>query len=72
VGLWPVRLRQPLPTIPVPLAAPDVPVCVDLQELLNGTYDAGGFSRFIYEGEPEPPLMGQDAEWARALALGAV
>src|SRR5215469_5082325 len=33
-GFWPISLREPLPTIPIPLAPPDHPVKLDLQEVL--------------------------------------
>ena len=63
-GIWPVRLREPLPTIPVPLAEPDPDVRVDLQRLLHAIYDAARYDRFVYAGEPDPPLRGDDAAWA--------
>jgi hypothetical protein len=70
-GVWPILLRQALPTIPIPLIPSDPDVKVDLQDLLNSTYDAGGFSRYIYDGEPEPALSPEDAEWARKLVPSA-
>jgi len=63
-GIWPIRLRDRLPEIPIPLADPDPDVRVSLQDLLHGIYDAAGYDRFIYAGEPDPPLAA-DAEWAR-------
>ena len=62
-GVWPIGLRDPLPPIPVPLAEPDPDVRVDLQRLLHAIYDAAGYDRFIYAGEPDPPLRGEDAVW---------
>lgn len=67
VGVWPIGLRDPLPEIPIPLTAPDPDVRVALQPLLHAIYDAGGYERFVYDGEPEPPLSAADAEWARRL-----
>lgn len=64
-GLWPVRLRDALPDIPIPLADPDPDVRVALQPMLHAIYDAAGYDRFIYAGEPDPPLRGEDAAWAR-------
>lgn len=66
-GIWPIGLRERLPVIPIPLRAGDGDVRVDLQELINRVYDAGGFARYIYENEPEPPLSPADAQWAAQL-----
>lgn len=66
-GVWPVRLRDALPDIPVPLAAPDPDVRVSLQHLLHAIYDAAGYDRYVYTSEPDPPLRGDDAAWARHL-----
>jgi hypothetical protein len=69
--LWSIGLGESLPNLPVPLrgAAPDV--SLDLQALLHQVYDAGGYRKYIYEGEPEPPLAPADAEWARSLVAAA-
>jgi len=64
-GFWPVKLREPLPTVPVPLRRDDGEVRVDLQEALQHVYDASGYENFIYRGSPSPPLSAGDAEWAR-------
>jgi len=71
-GFWPIRLRDRLPVIPVPLRSPDVAARVDLQEVLHRAYDGPGYEHFIYSGEPEPPLSPDDAAWARQLALARV
>src|SRR2546430_2509801 len=42
VGVWPVRLRDQPPTIPIPLRAPDPDARLDLQQLLHRLYDAAG------------------------------
>jgi hypothetical protein len=65
--LWPIRLRDRLPVIPVPLRAPDPDLRLDLQELLHRVYDAAGYVKYIYDSEPVPPLASEDAAWARAL-----
>jgi hypothetical protein len=67
VGLWPIMIRQPLPTIPVPLLESDPPASLNLQELLHRLYDAGGYEDYIYSGAPEPPLSEIDSEWARGI-----
>ena len=65
VGIWPVRLRERLPVIPIPLRAPDADARLDLQEALNRLYDAAGYEDYIYEGMPQPPLHPEDAAWVR-------
>jgi hypothetical protein len=67
VGVWPIRLRDPLPDIPVPLRAPDPDARLDLQAILNTVYDAAGYGDYVYDGIPQPPLPQQDTAWARDL-----
>ncbi|MCX7423579.1 MAG: DUF4058 family protein [Planctomycetia bacterium] len=38
-GVWPIRLRDGLPSIPVPLRAPDPDARLDLQAVLHTIYD---------------------------------
>ncbi len=65
---WPIRLRERLPILPVPLRHPDSAARVDLQEALDRAYDGPGYEHFIYNGEPEPALALADAAWARQFA----
>jgi hypothetical protein len=64
---WPVRLREQLPVIPIPLRQADGAAHVDLQEVLNRAYDGPGYEHVIYAGTPEPPLSAEDDAWARHL-----
>jgi hypothetical protein len=65
VDFWPIQLREPLPVVPIPLR-PDVGEArVDLQDVMHRTYDGPGYENFIYSGTPQPPLLGEDADWAR-------
>ncbi|MFO0950485.1 MAG: DUF4058 family protein [Isosphaeraceae bacterium] len=64
---WPVRLRDRLPVIPVPLRAPDPDATLDLQALLDAVYDAGRYARYAYESAPRPPLRSEDEAWAKSL-----
>jgi len=61
---WPVRLRDRLPTIPVPLRVHEGDARVDLQVVLRRAYDGPGYEHFIYDGSPDPPLPADEAEWA--------
>lgn len=63
-GFWPIRLRERLPVIPVPLRSPGEEARIDLQEILDSVYDASGYEDYIYDGAPDPPLSAADAAWA--------
>ncbi len=65
VGVWPIQLRDPLPMISVPLLPGDTDARLNLQDLLQTTFDEGGYENFIYDNEPEPRLSPDDAEWAK-------
>jgi hypothetical protein len=68
--VWPIRVRDRLPLIRVPLAGDDPDVVLDLQAILHHCYDSGRYARRIdYRREPHHPLAGDDAEWAAALLL---
>lgn len=70
--LYPIRLRDPLPCIPVPLAGQDPDVLLDLQVAINRVYREGPYLRAVdYSGDPEPPLNEADAAWADELLRGA-
>ena len=66
-GFWPIDLRQPLPTIPIPLRHGTPDATVDLQQILHLVYDRGTYAEEIYEEDPDPPLSTEDAGWARSL-----
>ncbi len=65
--LWPLRLRDPLPEIPVPLRESDPDLRLDLQQVLHRVYDAAGYAKYIYGSTPVPPLTAEDAAWAQSL-----
>jgi hypothetical protein len=66
--LYLVDLREPLPTLPVPLRAEDDEPRVALQPILETVYDGGGFGDLLdYGHEPVPPLSTEDAAWADQL-----
>lgn len=67
VGLWPLRLRDHLPKIPIPLRAPDDDAQLDLKPLLERIYDASGYEDYIYLETPEPALTPEDGPWAAEL-----
>jgi hypothetical protein len=61
-----IDLRDPLPTIGIPLRLQDADVKLELQPLLDHVYRTGRFP-IDYDEPCEPPLEGEDAAWAREL-----
>jgi len=64
---WFVGLRQPLPTIAVPLRAPLADVPMDLQETVETVYDRYRYDTGVdYGDELPPPRLGEaDDRWLR-------
>jgi hypothetical protein len=62
-----VPLRQPLPTIHIPLRPTDKDVHLNLQAVITLAYQNGGYEDIDYRVDPFPPLQGSDADWADAL-----
>jgi hypothetical protein len=69
-GVWPIGLRDRLPTIPVPLREGEPDARIDLQEILGRIFDAAGYAYYIYSGRPDPELGADDRGWAEALIAG--
>ena len=68
VETWPVSLRDELPVVPVPLLAPRPDAGLDLGTALRRIYDEAAYDLSIDYGQPpDPPLTGDDADWADAL-----
>jgi hypothetical protein len=66
--LWRILIRQPLPTIDIPLSEPDEVAALDLQAVLKEGYDRAGYDGVVdYSADPNPPLSRADAAWAEAL-----
>jgi hypothetical protein len=66
-SFWPISLRDPLPTIPIPLRASHGDASVDLHALLHQAYDSASYGDYLYDGLPSPPLRPEDAAWAASL-----
>ena len=71
IEVWPIQLRNPLPTLPIPLKGDFPDAKLDLQALLNRVYDAAGYEDYVYETSPEPPLTDSDDAWARSILTTA-
>jgi hypothetical protein len=69
VSVWTVR--DPLPTIAIPLKAPDKDVHIDLGTVFRTTFERGRYARSLsYGKKPVAPLGKADAKWATALSAG--
>jgi hypothetical protein len=63
-----VSLREPLPTIRIPLRSTDDDVLLQLQTLIDTAYVNGRYGEDVdYRVDPQPPLAGADAQWADQL-----
>ncbi len=65
--LFPIHLPQSLPVVAVPLRQAEAEAALDLQYAFQQTYDRGPYQRGAvdYSLQPEPPLTGTHATWAR-------
>jgi hypothetical protein len=61
-------LRDPLPTLPIPLAPGDQDVSLDLQAAFTTTYDRAGYDYSLdYAAEVQPALSAEDMPWLKSL-----
>ncbi len=65
--LWPIHLRDRLPTVPVPLLPPDADVTLDIQAAVDGCFALVGYERLLNYTDPLPPpaLAVEDAAWVQ-------
>ena len=67
-SVWPLSVRQLLPTIPIPLLVPDPPVPLDMGQALRTAYERARYDlRVDYSRPPVPPLSPADTAWVEAL-----
>lgn len=64
---WPIRLRNPLPVIPIPLDPGRPEATLSLQDTLHRAYDSARYGPSLYRRPPEPRLPAEDAAWAEGL-----
>lgn len=66
--VWPLRLQEAIPILPVPLLPPDPDVPLDLGRALAVIYDRSGYDLRIDYTQPLPPpaLTSADAAWLAA------
>ncbi len=62
--VWPLRLQDSIPILPVPLLPPDADVPLDLGLALSNIYDRSAYDlRLDYNHPPPPPLSAEDTAW---------
>jgi hypothetical protein len=62
--VWPAHFSNPLPSLSVPLSAPDPDINLALQPLVEAVYARSHYDRDIdYDGPLRPPLRPSDAAW---------
>jgi hypothetical protein len=62
-------VRQPLPSIPIPLRAPDADIQIDLAKVFQVAYERGRYARSLPYGQSaKAPMRPEDVEWAARLS----
>ena len=65
---WTRTVREPLPTVPVPLTPEYPDATLPLQKIFDRLWEVGPFRRSLdYAAEPNPPLSEDDALWINDL-----
>ena len=59
-----------MPALPIPLAAPDAPVRLDVKAVLDRAYDDADYGKYIYQETPVPALSAAAESWAQAIVSG--
>ncbi len=72
VEIWPLRVQEAIPLIPVPLHEPDADVPLDLGRAIQTIYDTAAYDlRIDYREQPPPPdFSKEEAEWIAARLRG--
>ena len=68
--VYPIRLRDRLPAISVPLRPTDADVIVDLQALIDQGHERGRYHLLNYRLDLDPPLSPEDAVWVDHVLRG--
>jgi hypothetical protein len=67
VDVYAWTLRDPLPSLPIPLADDEPSVTLDLQTAFTTTYDRAGYDYSLdYSEEIRPALSAEAIEWIRS------
>lgn len=66
--LYPIGMRDRLPRIAIPLRPSDRDVVLDLQAMIDMSYERGRYSPSLYERPLEVALSPEDARWIQSVA----
>lgn len=68
-NVWPLRLQDAWPNVPVPLRPPDDDVVLNLANIFTEVYDEAAYDLSVdYQQPPPPPALSDDEKaWVRAL-----
>lgn len=65
-------IRQPLPTLPIPLRAPGPDIPIELGAAFATAYERARYAKSLAYGEPAPaPVRDEDRDWVREQARRA-
>jgi hypothetical protein len=64
-------LRDPIPTLPIPLRPPDADVLIDLQSVYNQAFTRGGYPRRLRYNTIIEHVNEAIQTWCRAMASNA-
>jgi hypothetical protein len=69
--IWPLRLPDRLPTLPIPLRPPDEDVPLELGLALSAIYDDAAYELSVnYRHEPPPPpLTAEETGWMKTAVI---
>jgi hypothetical protein len=71
VDVYAWTLRDPLPTLPIPLDEADPDVLLDLQTAFTTTYDRAGYDYSLdYAEAVQPVLSMEDSQWVQSRLTG--
>ncbi len=65
-GVWPIQLRETLPTVPVPLLPPDEDVPLVLQQAIDACFELVEYHEYLLDYNqppPEPTFESEDQAW---------
>lgn len=69
MDVWPLKLQDALPIIPVPLRTPDPDAVLDLPAVIREVYDEAAYDLSVnYSELPPPPVLSEvDKQWLETL-----
>jgi hypothetical protein len=61
-------LREPIPSVPIPLSEKDPDTILELGQVVTQTYERARYDLLLdYKSPPDPPLRAEDTDWAQGV-----